>query len=252
VSRTVAVGLMVAILCARALAAEKLEDVQRHIEERLDKLKSVQARLVLEQEAEFEGVRQAGRTEGTYEIVNRGNQSPFRSDMTMSETLIRPGAAPQKRGASVLTIFDGQFVYVLQDEAGHKSAQKMELNPKWAIFGDKRFLRELGRDFDLMLGKDETVDGQATWVIQATPKDPKKAGLMRTAHYFQKETGLWVKAVSRNKEGKTVMTTRVSDIRLNRPIPPDHFVFVAPKGVEVVDLTAAPKRAPATRPAGRP
>jgi outer membrane lipoprotein-sorting protein len=236
---------------APGFAADTLESVQRDIETRLDRLTSIQARLELEQEIEIDGVRQVGRTTGTYEIVNRGNQSPFRSDMTMTETLIPPGQKPRKREATVLTIFDGRHVYVLQKEEGQTTAQKMFLDPKWAIFGDKRFLRELAKDHNLALGKDETVDGIPTWVIQATPRDSQKPPFLRTSHYFQKETGLWVQAISRRSDGKTVMTTRVRDIRLNADIPADRFSFHAPPGVTLVDRTAPPRPPTATAP-GRP
>lgn len=218
-----------------------LGDVQKQIESKLDKVKSVSARLILEQDIEVEGVQRTGHTEGTYEIVNRGVQSPFRSDMKMKETLYAPGGKTQSRETSVLTVSDGgKYVYVLQDEGGRKAAQKMLMDPKWALFGDKRFLSVLAKDFDLSLGKDDMVDGAATWVIEATPKDPKRANLLRTDHYFRKDNGLWVKAVSKQQDGKALMTTRVTDIKLNGDIPPERFEFKPPAGVTVTDMTTVP------------
>ncbi len=241
------IGIVVSAAGVRPAAAMTLGDVQKQIESKLDKVKSVSARLVLEQNIEVEGVRRVGRTEGTYEIVNRGMQSPFRSDMRMKETLYAPGGKTQSRETSVLTVSDGgKYVYVLQDEGGKKAAQKMLMDPKWALFGDRRFLSVLANDFDLSLGKDDSVDGAATWVIEATPKDPKRAGLLRTDHYFRKDTGLWVKAVSKQQDGKALMTTHVSDIKLNVDIPSERFEFKPPPGVTVTDMTTPPP------PGGRP
>ncbi len=55
--------------------------------------------------------------------------------------------------------------------------------------------------------------------------------------YFDKATGVMVKSVSKNVAGKVTMESLTTDLKVNSSISADRFVFTAPEGVEVMDLT---------------
>lgn len=225
---------------------ETLEEVKQKISDRLDRLRSVQARLTMVQDVDSRGSAYQARTEGIYEIVNKGARSPFRSDMKVTQTLKEAGGGSKQAEFSTLSVCDGEFVYTLQEGMGRRSASKGRVDPSRAMFGDKAFLENLQRDYNLKLLADDHVDGTPVWVIEATPKDAANNPIGRMSHYFQKDSGLWVKAIGRDREDKVISQTQVKDIKLNVTIPASRFEFHAPPGVEVVDLTGGG----ATRPDG--
>ena len=56
--------------------------------------------------------------------------------------------------------------------------------------------------------------------------------------FFRQDIGLMVRMVSHNEAGKPVTTMTYGDIKLDVDIEPGRFVFKAPEGVEVLDLSA--------------
>ena len=54
---------------------------------------------------------------------------------------------------------------------------------------------------------------------------------------FHKESGQMIKMIAYSPDGKPMATTTFSDIKINPKISPDRFVFKAPPGVTVQDMT---------------
>lgn len=242
--------MAVLLLVASGARAETLDEVKRKISDRLDRLRSVRAKLTMVQDVNSQGVNYQARTEGLYEIVNKGARSPFRSDMKVTQTMKAPDGESKQAQFTTLSISDGEFVYTLQEGMGRRSASKGRVDPSRAMFGDKAFLENLQRDYNLKLLADDHVDGVPAWVIEATPKDPERSPVGRMSHYFLKDNGLWVKAIGRDRQDRVISQTTVGDIKLNVDIPASRFEFHAPPGVEVIDLTGGPMPRPAeARPA---
>lgn len=189
------------------------------------------------QDVDARGTVYQARTEGLYEIVNKGARSPFRSDMTVTQTFKDAEGNSKKAIFTTLSICDGNFVYTLQEGMGRRSASKGLVDSSRAMFGDKAFLENLQRDYNLKLLADDHVDGVPVWVIEATPKDKANNPIGRMSHYFQKDSGLWVKAIGRDRDDKVISQSLVKDIKLNVEIPASRFEFHPPSGVEVMDLT---------------
>ncbi len=55
--------------------------------------------------------------------------------------------------------------------------------------------------------------------------------------YFEKATGMMVKMVGKDSAGKVMMETLTTDLKVNSSISADRFVFNAPEGVQVIDMT---------------
>jgi outer membrane lipoprotein-sorting protein len=132
-------------------------------------------------------------------------------------------------------------MYTISDVGGQKMAMKMKPSPEMAgadPLNSESAFKAMGKDFNLKVLPDAAVDGKDAWVIEATPKDSKNAEMMtKMVTYYDKKTGLPIKSVGYGKDGKVVNTMTISDIKTNADIPADRFVFKAPPGVEVMDMT---------------
>jgi len=97
---------------------------------------------------------------------------------------------------------------------------------------------------------DEKVDGQECFVLEVTAKS--ELGVPpggRQVSYFRKDIGVNVKAVSFDPDGRQLFTTTVTDVKVGVDIKPERFVFKAPEGVEVVDMSQMQPAAAASEPA---
>src|SRR5262245_18272641 len=131
---------------AHVRAAESVESVEKRIIERLDRLKSVQAKIVMDQQMETPTFKYVSRTEGTYELLNSGAAPPFRSDVRVTRTITEAGPKPRKASFAMLSISDGRFLFVLQESSGNRAASKGLLDRKRAMFGDRGFLENLNEN----------------------------------------------------------------------------------------------------------
>jgi hypothetical protein len=61
--------------------------------------------------------------------------------------------------------------------------------------------------------------------------------MARIVNYFDKKTGIGLKTVSFDEKDKAVMTSVTTDVKINADIKDDRFVFKAPEGVQVVDMS---------------
>ncbi|GAF73674.1 unnamed protein product, partial [marine sediment metagenome] len=91
----------------------------------------------------------------------------------------------------------------------------------------------------LTLLPDEKVEEQAAYVIESKPKSPGPQPMAKSKMFFAKDSGIMIKMVGLDAEGKAIMTMNVKDVKLNPEISPDRFVFKAPEGVEVMDMTGS-------------
>jgi outer membrane lipoprotein-sorting protein len=91
--------------------------------------------------------------------------------------------------------------------------------------------------FNVKLLPDETVDGESCYVLEFTPKAADAAMGGRMVQYFRKDNGTIVKLVSYDASNKPSVTVTYSNVQLNPSIGADRFVFAAPPGVEVTDMS---------------
>lgn len=243
-----------ALFCSGVARADSLDDIKAQIRDKLGKLKSVQAKMKMTQDMNMGGMQYKTQSTGMYEVQNKGDRSPFHSEMVSKMETTMPGMEPQTRDGKLLSVSDGEFVWTLHEADHQRMATKTRPTEAMGIFGDTRFLDTLEKEHDLKVMKDDKFEGKAVWVIEARPKKPvPMSPIARTEHSFQKETGLWVRAVAYDEKDKVISTTEVTDIKLNQTIPPERFVFKAPEGVQVQDMTQVPverRVPPATQPAG--
>lgn len=232
-----ALGVLLALAIAGPAVAEDLDAIEKKVVEQLDKIKSLTSRMTMTQDVKDENMSNKMRSEGTFEFMRKGDKSLFRTDMKMTGETAMKGAEPQKLDGQMQLISDGDLTYIYNEQGPMKMAYKSKADKNMNLV-DKDMFKRLKEDHDLKVAADANVDGKSCYVVEATPK--KQAGPMtKMVYYLQKDSGLTVKTVGQDKDGKDLVVTQMSDIKLNVDIPADRFVFKAPEGVTVMDMTGA-------------
>jgi len=213
-----------------AVSAETVEEVSKKINAASEKLNSFSAKMKMVTEMKQEGFSMVSTAEGTTEMLRKGGELLVRSEnKSVSDTNV--GGNVSKQESSMLFITDGSFAYTVTEAGGAKSAQKMKL-----VKPDNDPLKDLRNMGELKVLPESSTDGRAAWVIEATPKSDD-AGQGKTIVHYDKESGQMIKMVAYSPDGKPMTTMTFSDIKVNDKISPDRFVFKAPPGVEVQDLS---------------
>jgi outer membrane lipoprotein-sorting protein len=244
--------------CGTAIAADTLEDVEKKILAQAEKNKTFSAKTATSTDITAPGMSMKSKAEGTYEVARRGDKTLLRMDSKSSGTT-KIGDQPETKSESKsLVIADGQFYYTLTETAGQKMAMKMKLDPSKSTVTSKEGFDQMRKDYNLKLLPDEKIEGQGVYVIEATPKKAKPDTTEVNKYYYSKDTGILVKSVmeSKGEQSKSSITSSLSDIKPNADIKPERFVFKAPEGVMVMDMTqteTAPSAepAPAEKPAAK-
>jgi len=217
-------------LSSAAVSAETVEEVSKKIAAASEKLNSFSAKTKMVIEMKQEGFSMVSTTDGTTEMLRKGGDFLMRSEnKSVSETNV--GGNVTKQESSVLYVTDGSFAYSISEATGTKSAQKMKLEKP-----DVDPFKVWRNTAELKVLPDSSSDGRAAWVIEATPK-PDQSGQGKTVIHFDKESGQMIKMVTYTPDGKPMSTMTYSDIKINDKISPDRFIFKAPPGVEVQDLS---------------
>jgi len=198
-------------------------------------------------------VKSRTETVGTDELLKKDGKWLHRMD-SKSTSVMEVGGQEQKTEGSVLVVSDDKYVWTLSESQGQKMVIKNRVAEGQNMAVGEGF-DALRKDYDLKLLPDETVEGKAAWVIEATPKKdaPAARAGMTMRYYYDKGSGMMVKMVGKSIDGKTTMTSIVKDFKVNPPISADRFVFKAPEGAQVMDMTSGqPQAQPAHEPKSQP
>jgi len=226
---------VVTLFVTGPVLGDKLADVEKKIVEARAKYKSVQTKTKTTQGFKSEQMEMKSETIGIQEFKKKGDKLTLsRVEMTSKGTQKVKGQPAEKIDTKVLMIDDGKFVYTLNTMGKTKMAIKMKRTP--GMFEGKAHFKELRKHFTLKLLPDEKVAGKDVYVIEAKSKNENPLS-SKAIHYFDKKTGIGLKMVSYDKKGKAVMTSVTTDVKLNADIKDDRFVFKAPEGVQVTDMT---------------
>ena len=230
---------LLSLVMALPAAADTLEEVEQKLIESYQKLKSYSARSKAVQDYQFgEGNGIKSESEGTIEWMRQDDKFLLRSEGKTSAVQTMAGQQ-NKSEQKALTISDGQFLYTLMEQGGEKTAYKRKAEP--SMIGDARSLLEgLRAEHVIKVLSDETVDGQACYVIEATPRE-SQAGMASTQMlYFRKDVGINIKTVVLDQNKKAVLVSTLSELKINPDINAERFVFKVPEGVPVTDLNQQP------------
>lgn len=224
-------------LCSAPLFAESLEDAEKKIIEAYKNTKSCSAKMKMTTEMATSGMTMKQDLDGSLDWSRQGDQVKFRTEFK-GAMVQNMGGNETKSDVDMTAVYDGQYMHTLMTNMGQTMAMKQKLDPKMASFDAEMTLKQLKEQANLTLLADEKVDGRDCYVIEATMKaqDPMNP-MAKQKIYFTKDSGTTVKMLAFDKDGKTVMTMDVSDVKLNQEIPADRFVLAIPEGVQVMDMT---------------
>ena len=151
------------------------------------------------------------------------------------------GGQVTKTTTESLMVMDGTHVYNYTESNGEKNAMKMEIPEDQDMSNP---LTAMEDDWKIEVLPDEKIDGADCWVLQLTPKQapsmPQEASKM--IQHIRKDCGMAVKIVTYTADGKPMSTIAISKVELNPSLSEDRFVFNAPEGVEVMDMSAMMKQ----------
>ena len=218
--------------------ADEVEDVEKKLIEAHSKMKSYTSKTKTVQNFDMgQGNKMSSNYDGNIEWKRDGEKQMFRTEMK-GTTTTSMGGTENKLEVSMLMISDGNFFYQLSDQMGQKMATKQK--PDTAMTGDpKKLFEKIHSDNTIKMLPDEKVDGVSVVVFEVIPKDTSASPVAKSIMYFSKDTGINIKLVGKDKDGKDVFTNTSTDIKLNAEIANDRFVFKAPEGVQVMDMTGA-------------
>jgi outer membrane lipoprotein-sorting protein len=214
-----------------ALAAETLDSVEKEITDKWAKMTSLTADMATD--ATMGGA--VMKMTGTIEFLNKSGKELFRLEAEFETT-----DDGRKTKGTTTTIVDGEHQYTLAEFATPtgkvKSATKTNVEDFQGAPIGKKMFEQMKTHNELRLLPGEKVGDTDCYVFEATPrKEGEEIALSKM--YFAKDNGVMVKMVSYDADQKAVMTVTYSDIKINVDIVAERFVFTAPEGVEVRDLT---------------
>lgn len=229
------VACLLAVSLTGTVRAQSLEDVEKKLVDAHSKMKSYTSKTKTVQNFDMGGGQKVNVDySGTIEWKREGDKQKFRTDMKGSTTM---GDQP-KMEVSVLMISDGDFLYTLSTQMGQTSAMKQK--PDTSVTGDpKKLFEKIKADNTVKVLPDAKVDGTDCHVLEVTPKQADAGPVAKSTMYFAKDTGINIKVVGVDKDGKEVFTNTSTDIKLNTEIANDRFAFKAPDGVQVIDMTGS-------------
>lgn len=232
--------LVTLFIAAGARAAETFDAVTRRIGEQAGKIRSLRCHVQDVSEQTGEGVTETVTTESRVEVVRgpRGCELQ-RIESRVAQVTRDPQAGEQRLEGTTLEICDGTFVYRLKQIEDTQAATKNRIDPHTPGFLDiRRQFEQLSREADLRLLPAEKVDGREAYAIEAVPRRKDLASPFgRIVCYVDKTTLVPIKTILYDARGRLCHTRVFRDIEVNVAIPPQRFVFAAPPGVQVMDMT---------------
>ena len=236
--RTLAAILACAVIANAAprAEAESLEEVKKKIHDKVSSYKT----LSYKTKTTNQTPQMKSNIDVKHEFMRKGDEVLSRTEYK-STTTTNLGGKEQKMDSTTLQIYDGKFSYTYSETKGQKSAfkQKVDSKDQTIPFNAAHGFKLSEQFYKLKMLPDETLNGKPVYVIEMTAKDDAmRQYIGRTLTYYDKGNGISIKSVTHDaKTGKPSSTTIVTDIKIDPAISPDRFVFKAPAGVEIKDMT---------------
>lgn len=135
-----------------------------------------------------------------------------------------------------IVVFDGEYVYRVDELSKGKVAAKMTLRqaPIQSL-GGLSLMRQMKGHYKLELEDAEEIDGEPVHVFRGI----SKSGATTTRYFIQRSTGMLRRLRVEDLDKKMTLKVDFTNAQFNVDFPDDHFVFVPPDDVEVKDLTGA-------------
>ncbi len=172
---------------------------------------------------------------GTYKLQKDSGKILINFELRNSLEIPQDGGVTLLSAEYLLRIIDGKYLYMFTNQPGHMEATKKKLDyGEVLLIGGRELFRDLIARNTLSLLPEEMLEGRATRVILAIPKD----GTWKTRHWFDKATGVRLKMEETDAHGQDTLLVELSGLDVSSSFAPETFVFTVPEGVKFVDETA--------------
>lgn len=220
-------------LCPLLAPAATLEEIEAKVIEAFSKVKSMTADTSMAIPPDPQMPDANMNISGHIELLVDGDVSKFAQNLAMKMEM---GGQTQEMKMEMLC--DGEFMYTINEGMGQKTATKTKIgdDESFPPPGSKMLLAFLKKQFTLEPQEDKDIDGQSCYVLQGLPND-ESPGMNKLLVYFSKESGLPLQMDMYQGENEKPAVMRYTNVKINPEISADKFVFKAPDGVEVMDLT---------------
>lgn len=233
-----AVSMVLLCFTVSVRADEKADGAIKELDQQYAKLKSYTAKTESMTDFAF-GPDQTQKTEmaGTVEWQRDGEKVRMHSDMKGTTSKTENGET-KKSDATITTVSDGEFLWVLNVEGDKKSVYKNRA-PSADDSRPSAIFNQMAAYYDVKLLPDASVNGADCYVFELKMKPME--GMPPSGHqviHYQKDSGVSVKSESFDANNKLTSSWITSDIKLNADVAADRFKFEVPAGAEVTDATA--------------
>lgn len=223
-------------MLASVAYGDTLESVEKAIIEQGKTIKSMSSKSTYVSDSVSGTMTIHSEGETQYEFMTKGEKQLFRAETSYTTVMDTDGTKKTSKGTS-LSISDGEFNYVHSVNDGVESVMKMNATAQAGGALQQSYFDTLAQTYNLELMPDAKVGSHSVYVIRGVLKNPAPMVAAEQFLYFDKATGTMVKMVGKDSAGKVVMETLTTDLKVNSSISADRFVFTAPEGVQVMDMT---------------
>jgi outer membrane lipoprotein-sorting protein len=228
-------GLALAMIAwaGPARAEETLEDVGRHLDNLVRQYRTIRCKIRVTSRMVVNGQVATGEQDIYHEVL----RLPDGRTRTRYETRgksYRQG--DQADDVATLSVYDGDCLYDLRRTP--KGTYAMKSRPERNPYDPVGRLDIARRQYEARLLPDRTFEGKDVYAIEFVPRVSDETSVTRRmVSYTDRHTGLPIKTISYDADGRVVNIAEVVESALNEDIPADHFEFRPPPGVEVTDTT---------------
>ena len=233
----------------RVATVTPLEKANRDIIAKWQNYNSVSAKFNLRYDQKKEGAKQDHNTAGTFDCLKKDGRILVRLKSFAKMVIERRKDDFVMTGERLDKIFDGEFLYVLQDIHTGRFAFKRRPNPgEIGVIGGPPLLATIHSAGSVTLAPDEPGDGFSTYVFKTLRRD----GQTKADYYVDRETGLLRRLHVQVERLLSDLTITYSDFELNPAFADDYFTFKLPEGIELRDSTETADGATAPPPPPTP
>lgn len=212
-----------------------VKDVERKLVDAFAHLQSYSGKLSTHVEVTNKDGRQRHDMEWEIHWMRKGDQVLFRKE-GQGTSLSEFEGKDIKTTDHYLHICDGKYNFAFNPAQPHY-ATKQDAEPGW-LNPVKADFDRMGREGTLKLLPDETVSDVNCYVIEFIPTEKRPDDLFdKSHHYYARDSGIEMKSLSFDQEGKVTHSKIMADLRINGPIKPEFLEVELPEGIELIDQT---------------
>ncbi|MDA1028214.1 MAG: outer membrane lipoprotein carrier protein LolA [Bacteroidetes bacterium] len=165
-------------------------------------------------------------------FVQVANSEFMEGPERFSGSLLFSGPKYRIETSSQTIVTDGKTLWVYN--RGEKQVIINDLNSDETSFSLTSFLRQFGAEYNTTLGPEEVRQGVKHRILNLEPK--RGLSQFRSVQMSVRLSDTTITHLDIIDLNDVHMTIDLSDIKVNPKLAPESFVFVAPSGVEQIDL----------------